>query len=80
MVTLFRAILASEISFKSVESISSTFGKFQRQKSASKVEDSMDVKSAAKRELERDYAALFDVDDDELSLATKQDEDEDAWA
>ena len=32
----------------------------------------MDVKSAAKRELERDYAALFDVDDDELTLATEK--------
>ena len=40
----------------------------------------MSSRLRSKRELERDYAALFDVDDDELTLATEQDEDEDARA
>ena len=38
-----------------------------------KVEDIIDVKSAAKCKLEHDYAALFDVDDDEPALATEED-------
>ena len=37
-----------------------------------KVEDTVDVDSAAKRALEQEYAALFDADDDDPYLANRR--------